>query len=118
MYLILFVLNNPDRLEDVLDTWERAGVSGITILPGTGLGRIRQSGLRDDLPLIPSLEDFYRREGNINYTLFSLMESEALVHKVVMATEAVVGPLEQPGNGILAVLPVLQIHGLIPRPLE
>lgn len=116
MYLILFVLNSSDRLEEVLDAWESAGVSGITLWPGTGLGRIRQQGLRDDLPLIPSLADFYRHEGNLNYTLFSLVESEALVHKVVAATEAVLSPLEQPGNGILAVLPVLQVYGFIPRP--
>ncbi|MEZ0395968.1 MAG: hypothetical protein ABWK53_06030 [Anaerolineales bacterium] len=116
MYMILFVLNDPDRLEEVLAAWEEAGVSGVTILPSTGLGRIRQKeGLRDDLPLLPSLEDFYHHEADINHTLFTLVESEALAQKVLAATEAIVGSLDRPGNGILAVLPTVNIHGLIKR---
>jgi nitrogen regulatory protein PII len=114
MYLVLFVLNDPDQLEKVLDAWEAAGVSGVTVLPSTGLGRIRQKeGLRDDLPLMPALEDFYHHEGENSRTLFTLVESEKLMKKVVAATEAAVGDLELPGNGILAVLPTVSVHGLI-----
>ncbi len=116
MYLILFVLNDPDKVEQVLNAWEQAGVSGVTILPSTGLGRIRQKeGLRDDLPLLPSLEDFYHHEADINHTLFTLVESEALAQKVLEATQAVVGDLDQPGNGILAILPTVKVYGLIKR---
>jgi len=116
MYMILFVLNNPDRLEEVLTAWEQAGVSGVTVLPSTGLGRIRQKeGLRDDVPLIPALEDFYHHESDINHTLFTLVDSEELVQKVLRATEQVVGDLNQPGNGIMAVLPTVSIYGLIKR---
>jgi nitrogen regulatory protein PII len=119
MYMILFVLNDPDRLEEVLTAWEEAGVGGITVLPSTGLGRIRQKeGLRDDVPLIPSLEDFYHHESDISHTLFTLVESEALARKVLQATEAIVGNLEDPGNGILAVLPTVSVHGLIKRNLN
>ena len=42
MHMILLVLNNPGDLDDVLDAWENAGVSGITILPSTGLASRRQ----------------------------------------------------------------------------
>lgn len=114
MYLILFVLNDPDRLEDVLSAWEQAGVSGITVLPSTGLGRIRQKeGLRDDMPLIPGVEDFYHHQSDISQTLFTLVDEEALMKKVVAVTETLVGDLDQPGNGILAVLPTVSVHGLI-----
>jgi nitrogen regulatory protein PII len=116
MYLILFVLNDPDRLEDVLAAWEQAGVGGITILPSTGLGRIRQKeGLRDDLPLVPGLEDFYHHRSDINHTLFTIVDSDALVQKVLQATKAAVGDLDKPGNGILVVLPAASVHGLINR---
>jgi nitrogen regulatory protein PII len=114
MYLMLFVLNDPDHLEDVLSAWERAGVSGITILPSTGLGRIRQKeGLRDDVPLIPSLEDFVHHTADISNTLFSVIESDELKQKVLAATEAVVGDLNKPGNGILIVLPLESVYGLV-----
>jgi nitrogen regulatory protein P-II 1 len=115
MYVVLFVLNNPDLLNDVLDAWEEAGVSGATVLPSTGLGRIRQKeGLRDDLPLMPGLEDFYHHEAEISHTLFTIVDSEKLAKKVVEATRGAVGDLDQPGNGILVVLPAVSVHGLIP----
>ncbi len=116
MFLIFFVLNNPDLLDVVLDTWEKAGVSGVTVVPSTGLGRIRQkSGMREDIPLMPALEDFYRPTTDINYTLFSIVETEALAQEVVKATEQTIGRLDEPRNGILAVLPVTKAYGIIPR---
>ncbi len=114
MYVVLFVLNDPELLNKVLDAWEQAGVSGATVLPSTGLGRIRQKGgLRDDLPLMPGLEDFYHHEAETSHTLFTIVETEKLMKKVVSATEAAVGDLELPGNGILVVLPTVSVHGLI-----
>lgn len=114
MSLILFVLNNSEHLQAVLDAWERAGVSGVTILPSTGLGRMRQKqGLREDFPLLPDLEDFYRQAAENSQTLFTLVEDEKLVPRILAATEEVVGDLDQPGNGILAVLPTTSVHGLI-----
>lgn len=114
MYMILFVLNDPDRLDEVLDAWEQAGVSGITVLPSTGLGRIRQKeGFRDDVPLMPGVEDFYHHQSDISHTLFTIVDDEAMVTKVIEATQARIGNLDEPGNGILAVLPTVSVHGLI-----
>ena len=119
MYMILLVLNNPDYLDDVLTAWENAGVSGITVLPSTGLGRIRQKdGLRDDVPLIPGLEDFYHHESDISHTLFTLVDTKEITQIVVNETEKIIGNLDEPGNGILVVLPTIEIHGLINRPDE
>ena len=115
MEFILFVLNKPDSLEEVLTAWEKAGVSGITVLPSTGLGRIRQKeGLRDDIPLIPSLQDFYHHDPEFSHTLFTIVEDD-LTGKVIAATEEVVGDLEEPGNGILVVLPIKSTHGYFRR---
>lgn len=116
MYMIIFVLNDPDHLEEVLNAWEQEGVSGITILPSTGLGRVRQKeGLRDDMPLMPSLEDFYHHDSDISHTLFTVVENEALLQKVLQATEHTVGDLCEPGNGILVVLPTVKVYGLIEK---
>lgn len=114
MFMVLFVLNNPDLLDDVLAAWERAGVSGATVLQSTGLGRIRQrEGPRDDMPLMPGLEDFYYHGEDTSQTLFTIVDREALVKKVIQATEQVVGDLDTPGHGILAVFPATTVRGLI-----
>jgi nitrogen regulatory protein PII len=116
MYLILFVLNDPDRLEDLLIAWEESGVEGATVLFSTGLGRIR--GLdtwRDDMPLIPSLRDFYELPENMNRTIFTIVKEEAQVDAVVAATKKVVGELDEQDTGLLLILPVVRAYGAKPK---
>ena len=40
MKIILFVLNDPTKLLDLLNAWKEAGVNGATVLSSTGMGRI------------------------------------------------------------------------------
>jgi len=113
MYMILFVLHDTDYLEAILEAWEGAGVGGITILASTGLGRLRQhSALRDDIPLIPRLEDLMRHDEQLNRTLFTIVKDEETVERVHRATENVIGDLSQPDTGIMVVLPAAHVYGL------
>jgi nitrogen regulatory protein PII len=113
MFMILFVLHDPEKLDEILTAWEDAGVSGVTILPSTGLKRHQsKSALRDDLPLIPSLDDIMEHIVNLNRTLFTMVKDQEMVDRVVAATENVVGDLDTPNTGILAVFPIAQVYGL------
>jgi nitrogen regulatory protein P-II 1 len=116
MSMVLFVLHDPEKLQQVLSAWDGCGISGATVLYNTGIGRLRQNGgLRDDLPLIPSLSDFFDSPENHGQTLFTITDDDSLIPALIEATERVVGSLNQPGNGILAVFPTSQIRGLIKR---
>jgi len=115
-YMVLFVLDNPDRCTNILDVWETVGVTGITILESTGLGRMRESNIRDDLPLMPSLMNLLRTREEHHRTLFTVVEDEAMVDKLIEATQSVVGPLEQPNTGILFVMPVSRVIGMSKLP--
>jgi nitrogen regulatory protein P-II 1 len=113
MKIILFVLNDPSKLRDLLDAWKEAGADGATVLFSTGMGRIIQpSALRDDLPLMPSLSDFYHQDEKLSRTLFTVIKDDELVAPLITATRSVIGDLDQPGMGLLVVLPVEQIEGL------
>lgn len=114
MYLILFVLHDAEKVHDLLDAWEKVGVSGVTILHSSGLGRVRgnKPGLRDDLPLIPSLEALLNHEEEFSRTLFSIVQGEEIVEKLVEATQEVVGDLSLPDTGLLVVTPVIHAYGL------
>lgn len=113
MKLILFVLHDPEKLRALLDAWTEAGINGATVLYSTGLGRLNQAeALRDDLPLMPSLEDFLPHVEHLSRTIFSMIEDEAVVERVVAATQRVVGDLCEPDRGLLIVLPVAQVYGL------
>jgi nitrogen regulatory protein PII len=112
MYMILFILDDYEKLDDLLDAWEKAGVPGVTILHSYGLGRVRQDGLRDDLPLMPTLENLFEHEEIFSRTLFSVVDDEEIVDLLVEATQQVVGNLDNPDSGLLVVLPTARVYGL------
>lgn len=113
MFLILFVLNDAEKLGQVLDAWEESGVTGITIFHSSGLGRARRvSGMRDDLPLMPSLKSLFEHEEFFSRTLFTVVEDNQIVENLVQATESITGGLNDPGTGLLIVLPVERAYGL------
>ena len=115
MYLVTLVLHDPDLLEELLDAWNKAGVEGATVLFSSGMGRFRQKqGMRDDLPLIPSLDDFYEAPQTLNRTVFTVVHDDAMVDKLLEVTQTLVGDLNKPDTGIMVVTPVVRAYGLNP----
>ena len=112
-YLILAVIDEIEKCPSLLDAWEDAGVRGITILESTGLGRIRKGmSLRDDLPLMPSLRKLLQTREEHHRTLFTVVQGEAMIDRVIEATEKILGDLNQPDKGVLFALPVARVHGI------
>ena len=111
-HLLVFVLDNIDQYPDILEAWEAAGIPGMTILYSTGLGRLRQRALRDDLPLMPGLDDLLAAQEFHHRTLFSVIEDETVLQRVIDATRAVIGDFSRHHTGLLFVVPVTQALGL------
>lgn len=113
MYMVILVLDDPNLLETVIDAWEETGVGGITILPSTGMARVRNRGAwRDDLPLFPSLADLSGISESFNRTLFTIVSDEVSVDRVFAATSAITGSLDTPNSGIMFALPVSKSVGI------
>jgi nitrogen regulatory protein P-II 1 len=113
MFMIIFILHDPEHLDSILSAWDEVGVKGITILPSTGLARLRNhSILREDLPLIPSLEDMFNHVENLNRTLITIVQDERILENVITATQAIIGDLNEPNTGILSVIPLYRVYGL------
>ena len=111
-YLVVLIVDNPDDCPAVLDAWDELGVSGVTILESTGLGRLRRASMQDDLPLIPSLRNFLDAREVPHRTLLSVVEDQAMVDRMVAAAHGIIGSLDNPNTGFLFVVPVLQAYGL------
>ena len=111
-YLVMLVLDDPDRCRDVLYAWEAAGAPGVTILDSSGLGRVRRAGIRDDVPIMPSLSDLFRRQEDHHRTLFSVVKDQSQVEAIAQATQALIGELDRGHTGLLFVVPVSQVYGL------
>jgi nitrogen regulatory protein PII len=111
-FLVVLVVDDLDKVTDILHEWEQIGVPGITILESTGMGRIRRAGYRDDLPLMPSLQDLFEGEEIHHRTLFAVVEDEALVDRMIAAAEKVIGDLDEAHTGFLFVAPVVKVRGM------
>ena len=109
--LIVLVLARPEMLQDVLRAWNNAGAPEVTVLESTGLGRLSALFGRDDLPLFPSPSIFLEHRESVHNTIFSVLDSDALVDTLIAATQSVVGDLTQPGRGILFVVPLMRVVG-------
>ncbi len=112
--MVVLVLDDLEKCPVVFDAWEDVGVSGITILESTGLGRLRRlfGAISDNLPLMPNITDLLQSREEHHRTLFTLVDDETMVDKIIIATESIIGDLEEANKGILFVIPVLRVVGI------
>ena len=110
-HLIVFVLDCRDQCPDVLSAWEEAGAPGVTILESLGLGRLRVA-MRDDLPLMPSLDDLLGRSELRHRTLFTVVQDEATLDRIIAATQRIVGDFGRPHSGLLFTVELDRVLGL------
>jgi len=110
-HLLVLVLDNLAQFPGVLEAWEEAGAPGVTILESTGLRRVLGAG-RDDLPLLPSLRDVIAGGELHHRTLFSVIDNEATLERVIEATKKVAGDFDKHHSGLLFVVPVSRVLGL------
>ncbi|RME05970.1 MAG: hypothetical protein D6803_07725 [Anaerolineae bacterium] len=111
-YMVILVVDDPDRCDSVLDAWDAAGARGVTILESTGLARMKRAAQRDDMPLIPSMARLLSVREERHRTLFSVVQGEEMVEKLSAAAQAVLGDLSQPHTGFLFAVPVSHVVGL------
>ena len=109
-YLLIMVLDDSNRLNEVLEAWQTAGIRGTTIIESTGLNRVLPRHTAQ--PMFAGFSQMFAG-GRIGHnTLFAIIESLELAEAAVSATEAVIGKLSNPNTGIMFVTPVLQVWGL------
>lgn len=106
MFMIMYVLNDPDRLNEVLEAWESANIPGATIIESTGMHRQR----RKFIPMRYITPIFEDEESHL--TLITLVKDESLIQTCLEATERVVGDLREPNTGVFTAWPVAFVKGL------
>ncbi len=113
MYMVMFILDDPDRLDAVLDAWASVGVSGITILESCGVYRRRF--VRQQVSARYSFEGLGPTREFGNYTLFAIVPNEDVARRCLAVVEELVGDLDGPHTGVLAAWPLALIKG-VPLP--
>lgn len=106
MYMIFFVLDDPNRLDALLEKWETVGITGVTIIESTGIHRV----LHQFVPMRYFFGTTQKEEGH--YSLFAIVPDEATVQKGLAAAEDLVGDLTAADTGVFAAWPLAIVKGL------
>jgi hypothetical protein len=115
MHMVMFVLDDPNHLDPVLDAWEALGVTGTTIIESTGINR-RRIARQVGTPFMAGINRLIGSEEQQHVTLFVIVAGEALAQACLEAVEQVVGDLNAPNTGVLAVWPLSIVKGVSPQP--
>jgi hypothetical protein len=108
----MFVLDNPGKLDTILDAWEKIGIRGVTIIESTGIQRRRKQ--RKRIPMRFALEPLMVGGEEGNLTLITIVEGENVVRECMRVTEEIIGDLDQPNTGVMAAWPLSIVKGLPP----
>jgi nitrogen regulatory protein P-II 1 len=111
MYVVMFILDDPSKLNQVLNAWDEIGVSGATIIDSIGRNRLRKAQ-QVGAPFMAGINRFLASDIENHYTLFTIVPTEDFIQRCIQALEPIVGDLDQPDTGVLAAWPLSFVKGV------
>jgi hypothetical protein len=109
-FFVMYILDDPTLLEDLVEEWVSGGIRGATIIKSTGLYRLQRK-----LISMSYLYESDHASEKDNVTIMAIVEDQETAEKCLELTEAVMGDLDKPNTGIFAAWPVSIVKGLPKR---
>jgi nitrogen regulatory protein PII len=112
MKLLFFVLENTDKLEDVLQSLNEQSITGATIFDSKGMIRYLE-GKNDEgeVPLFSAVRHYLRPDRESRNVIMTALDDDK-VESAVAAIESVVGDLSKKDTGVVFTVPVDFAKGL------
>ena len=110
MQLLMAVINEPDKVDEVLSGYLELGITGATVIGSEGMGRL----LSHDIPIFGGLQTLLSGSRPMNRMILSVIQDEQVEGAFALLQE-VCGDLESPATGIAFTLPVSRVVGLAPE---
>jgi nitrogen regulatory protein P-II 1 len=108
--LLVAVINDPEKMDEILSGFLEVGITGATVISSEGMGQI----LSHDIPIFAGLQTLISGSRPQNRTILSVLPEEK-VPEVIALLQDVTGNLESPATGIVFTLPIDQVVGLAPE---
>jgi len=108
--LLIAVVNDPEKVDEILSGFIELGITGATIVGTEGMGAL----LSHDIPIFAGLQTLISRSRPQNRTLFSVIPEDK-VDSALALLQDVCGNLDVPATGIAFTLPVTRVVGLAPE---
>jgi hypothetical protein len=109
--LLIVVINDVDRMDEVLAGFLEIGITGATVIDSEGMGRV----LSHDIPIFAGLQTLISRSRPQNQTLFSVIDEPEKVEQALALLQDVCGRFDDPATGIAMTVPVTRVVGLAPE---
>lgn len=109
MYAIILVLNDIFILDDIHELFYEEEI-GATTIDSQGMGKV----LLDhnvNIPMLASVRKLIDGRKPYNKTVFSVVDSEEKMRRVVDKIKEKLGNFEEPGIGFMFVTPVVECYG-------
>lgn len=106
MKLLVLVLNDEDKVDEVLLALAKTGVRGATVIDSVGMGSI----LGVKIPFFPKFDNIFQISKPDNKTIFTVINNDEILKNAIDLLRSIL-QLEKPGTGFLFVAPVLEAYG-------
>jgi nitrogen regulatory protein PII len=111
MELLVCVINQEEKLEEILSGFLDLGVTGATVIKSEGMGRVLANGV----PVIAGLQTLMSRSRPQNVTIFSVIKSKQTLEAAIDMVQSICGDFGEPSTGIVFTVPVERVIGLAPE---
>ncbi|KYH34174.1 hypothetical protein CLTEP_18880 [Clostridium tepidiprofundi DSM 19306] len=110
--MLIFVLNNINYLEEIMNEFTKSGIKGATIIDSTGMAKVLNHFSSGEVPIFGSLKMLMNEKRPFNKTIFTVIK-DSQVQTAVSAIERIVGDLSKPDVGIVFTIPVNFVEGIV-----
>jgi nitrogen regulatory protein P-II 1 len=110
MRLLVAVIHDPEKLDEILSGFVELGITGATLVNSEGMGSV----LSHDVPIFAGLQTLISGSRAQNRLLLSVIPIDKVKPAVDLLQE-VSGGLDSPATGIAFTLPVDEVFGLAPE---
>ena len=111
MYLLVSVLEETEKLTDIMEGFAKVGITGSTVLDSIGMGRVLMRA-RATLPVMEQINKVITDLQSSNKTIITVIQNKATLEHAIRIVKSLCGDLSQPGKGILFALPLEIVEGL------
>ena len=105
MVLLVTIIKDYRKIEEILLGFVEYEVTGATVLEGRGMGQII-----GDVPIFASLRGLFPGSAEDSHVLLAVMRAEK-ARKCTVLVDRVAGPLDRPGTGVVFTVPISNMLG-------
>lgn len=111
--LVILITSRVNAGHQIGEAWYEAGAPGVTFVESYGIRSLQEANKSSEvLPGVLSMFQILRQSEEMSLIVLSVVDDNAIVKRLIEATETILGDLLEPHTGLVFVLDVEQAIGI------